>query len=258
MCLIFFSLNEHSNYKLVVAANRDEFYNRKTEAAHFWKDYPQVLGGRDLEANGTWLGVTKGGKLSLLTNYRDPKNINPKAPSRGHLVSDYLEGSESAESYLRKIEPVANQYNGFNLLTGTLDELWYFSNYKKGIEKITPGLHGLSNHLLDTPWPKVVRGKERIQSILNKKNILPSELFDFLFDDQQARDADLPDTGVGIERERSLSSMFIKSPGYGSRCSTVLLADRNGHVTFAERVYDLNTFEYSLKTFEFVVEDEKK
>ena len=251
MCLIFVSLNNHPRYKLIIAANRDEFYQRKTAAADFWSDHPEVLGGRDLEANGTWMGMTRSGKISLLTNYRDPKNINPGAPSRGRLVSDYLESEIEPETYLMKIEPNGNRYNGFNLLTGTVDELWYFSNYSKGVQKLSPGLHGLSNHLLDTPWPKVIRGKERIRTILQPQDIDPDVLFEFLYDDQQAPDNQLPDTDVGLERERALSSMFIKSPGYGSRCSTVVLVDQQNKVVFAERVYDLRTFEFTTKTFEF-------
>ena len=251
MCLIFLSLNNHPTYKLILAANRDEFYHRKTAAADFWEDHPQILGGRDLEANGTWLGMTRSGKISLLTNYRDPKNINPTAPSRGRLVSDYLEGEVQAETYLKKIEADGSQYNGFNLLTGSVNDLWYFSNYSKGIERLKPGLHGLSNHLLDTPWPKVVRGKEGIQKILRQQKIASDGLFEFLYDEERAQDDQLPDTGIGIERERALSSMFITSPNYGSRCSTVILVNQQNHAVFAERVYDLTTFEFSVKTFEF-------
>ena len=253
MCLIFLSLNNHPTYKFILAANRDEFYHRKTAAADFWEDHPQILGGRDLEAMGTWLGMTRSGKVSLLTNYRDPKNINPDAPSRGRLVSDYLEGTVRAETYLKEIESDGSQYNGFNLITGTMDDLWYFSNYSKSIKKLRAGLHGLSNHLLDTPWPKVVRGKERIQRILQQSTIGTDALFEFLYDEQRAPDAQLPDTGIGMERERTLSSMFIKSPNYGSRCSTVILVNQQNHVVFAERVYNLETFEFSAKMFEFEI-----
>ena len=253
MCLIFLSVNQHPTYKLIVAANRDEFYNRRTAAAAYWKDHPDILGGRDLEAKGTWLGVTSSGKISLLTNYRDPKNINPKAPSRGRLVSDFLEGNLPAEEYLRQVEKDAGAYNGFNLLTGTMDDLHYFSNYKKGIETLIPGVYGLSNKLLDTPWPKVKRGKEMFMEILRQQYLHPKLLFEFLYDDQRAPDDQLPDTGVGLERERALSSMFIKSPDYGSRCSTTVLVDRRNHVLFSERVYDLTTFQFSEKSFEFYI-----
>lgn len=251
MCLIFLALKQHPTYKLIIAANRDEFYNRQTAAADFWKDQPNIVGGRDLEANGTWMGMTKSGKISMLTNYRDPANINPKAPSRGHLVSDYLEQDVSPEVYLKKIEPKAAAYNGFNLLVGTPEEFWYLSNYKTGIDKVTTGLHGLSNHLLETPWPKVQTGKQKMAELLKSKNITSQLLFEFLYDGERAGDDQLPDTGIGLERERALSSMFIKSPGYGSRCSTVILIDQDNNVEFSERVYDLATFEYTTKTFRF-------
>jgi uncharacterized protein with NRDE domain len=248
MCLIFISLKEHPQYKLIVAANRDEFYNRKTAPADFWKDHPDILGGRDLEAGGTWLGVSRKGKISMITNYRDPKNIDPKAPSRGQLVTDYLNGNTSPEQYLRELEPEAKRYNGFNLIVGNTESLFYLSNYKEGIEELTPGLHGLSNHLLDSPWPKVAEGKKTMIEIL-KRPFTKEDLFKVLFNDAVASDALLPDTGVGLERERALSAMFIKSPGYGTRCSTVVLADRQGNLFFSERVYDLTTFSFSEKSF---------
>ena len=248
MCLIFISLKNHSDYKLIVAANRDEFYNRKTAPAAYWKDHPEILGGRDLEAGGTWLGITKNGRISMITNYRDPKNIDPKAPSRGQLVSEYLLSRVSPDLYLQSLEPQAKKYNGFNLITGTIDDLWYFSNYGNGILQFKPGLYGLSNHLLETPWPKVENGKKRIKEILDSP-FKTDDLFETLFDDQQAKDELLPDTGVGIEKERVLSSMFIKSPGYGTRCSTVILVDNNDQVFFSERVYDLTSFRYATNSY---------
>ena len=250
MCLIFLSLNNHPSYKLIVAANRDEFYNRKTAAADFWQDHPDILGGRDLEAGGTWLGMSRKGKISMITNYRDPKNIDPKAPSRGHLVSNYLLNHATPDQYLKGLAPEAKKYNGFNLIAGTTDELWYFSNYREGVEKLDPDLYGLSNHFLETPWPKLVKGKKKVNEIL-KTQFTPKDLFDVLFDDQVANDGELPDTGVGLERERALSSMFIKSPGYGTRCSTVIMVDHSNHVFFAERVYELTNFDYSEKSFKF-------
>jgi uncharacterized protein with NRDE domain len=255
MCLIFFALKQHPTYKLIIAANRDEFYNRKTAAADFWKDQPNIVGGRDLEAQGTWMGMTTSGKISMLTNYRDPKNINPNAPSRGRLVSDYLEQQVAAGDYLQQIEPQAAAYNGFNLLVGTPEAFHYLSNYKTGIDKITHGLHGLSNHLLETPWPKVEKGKQKLRPILSSSAISSDQLFEFLYDEDRAADDQLPDTGIGLERERALSSMFIKSPGYGSRCSTVILIDQENNVEFSERVYDLLTFEYIKKTFLFRIDE---
>ena len=237
MCLIFFSLKQHPTYKLIIAANRDEFYNRKTAPAGFWKDHANIVGGRDLEAQGTWMGMTTSGKISMLTNYRDPKNISPHAPSRGHLVSNYLEQHVEADDYLKQIEPQAATYNGFNLLVGTPEAFYYLSNYKSGIDKITSGLHGLSNHLLETPWPKVKNGKQKLKPILSSPTISPDQLFEFLYDEDRATDDQLPDTGIGLERERALSSMFIKSPNYGSRCSTVILVDQENQVEFSERAH---------------------
>jgi uncharacterized protein with NRDE domain len=253
MCLIFISVQQHPVYKLIVAANRDEFYHRKTAAASFWEDQPEILGGRDLEAGGTWLAMTRQGRLSMVTNFRDPKNIDPKAPSRGQLVTDALLFPGNTESYLKKVETRAHEYNGFNLLAGTADELFYFSNYSKGVRKLSGGTYGLSNHLLDTPWPKLTKGKEKFRKILANEVITPEQLFSMLSDDQMAPDELLPDTGIGLERERVLSSMFIKSPGYGTRCSTVILVDRQNRVTFTERVYDLTTFQYSEQIFTFVI-----
>jgi uncharacterized protein with NRDE domain len=254
MCLIFLSINHHPAYKLVIAANRDEFYERETAPADFWQTHPNILGGRDLKAHGTWLAMTTAGKISLLTNYRDPANIDPLAPSRGKLVSDFLEFETPAAAYLQGLEKAGKSYNGFNLLAGTVDELLYYSNYAPDVRILSPGSYGLSNHLLDTPWPKVERGKKGFDLLLQKNNVKPEALFEFLYDDRAAPDDQLPDTGIGLERERALSSMFIKTPNYGSRCSTVIMVDHYNNVLFAERVYDLKTFEYSLRTYEFKVE----
>lgn len=252
MCLIFLSLKSHSSYKLIVAANRDEFYNRKTADADYWQDYPHVLGGRDLDAGGTWLGMSKAGKISMVTNFRDFKNIKTQAPSRGHLVSDYLIGNDTPETFLQKLVPHANRYNGFNLINGSAEELWYFSNYGHGMQRLVPGVYGLSNHLLETPWPKVKMIKKRMGEIINR-HFTSADLFEGLYNEETAADEFLPDTGIGLEKERALSSMFIKSPGYGTRSSTVILVDHDDHVSFTERVYDLTTFNFSERTFNFKI-----
>ncbi len=252
MCLILLSLHNHQDYKLIVAANRDEFYNRKTAPAEFWPDNASILGGRDLEAGGTWLAMSKTGRISMVTNYRDPKNINPTAPSRGQLVTEFLTTSKSAVDYMNGVESVGKRYNGFNLIAGNADDLYYVSNYGNGVQRLTPGLHGLSNHLLDTPWPKVSRGKKRVAQVLNGKFDY-KDLFAVLYDVEIAMDDALPDTGVGLERERALSSMFIKSPGYGTRCSTVVTISNDNDVFFAERVYDLTTFDFAERSFTFKI-----
>lgn len=253
MCLVFLSVNNHPRYNLIIAGNRDEFYGRKTAAASYWKDHPEILGGRDLEAGGTWLAMATSGKIGLVTNYRDPKNIDARAPSRGHLVTDYLSGDERPGEYLEGLSGNGIRYNGYNLVVATPGEAWYYSNYGNGVQHLEPGFYGLSNHLLETPWPKVVRGKERLRPLLEKDVIHPEAVFDVLYDDSVAEDQRLPDTGLPLERERALSSMFIKTDGYGSRCSTVVLVDKKGHVTFAERVYDFKTFDYKTATFEFTL-----
>jgi uncharacterized protein with NRDE domain len=257
MCLIFFAIQQHPNYKLIIAANRDEFYNRQTAPANFWKHQPNVVGGRDLEAMrpdgtcGTWMAMNRNGRVAMVTNYRDPKNIDPKAPSRGHLVSDFLEGAEAPENYLQQVESNGLRYNGYNLVVGNLNELWYLSNYQNEIKKLSVGVHGLSNHLLDTPWPKVAKGKEKFSELIQSSQLSSQKLFEFLYDTDKANDNQLPDTGIGLERERALSSMFIKTNGYGTRCSTVVLVDNQNNVEYTERIYDLKTFEFEDRVFRF-------
>jgi uncharacterized protein with NRDE domain len=255
MCLIFLSIQQHPVYKLIIAANRDEFYQRKTAPASYWNDHPEILGGRDLEAQGTWMAMNRNGKIAMVTNYRDLKNIKSSAPSRGALVTDFLFGNDSPENYAQSVEKKGSAYNGFNLITGSAEELWYCSNYKNGVDKLSPGLHGLSNHLLDTPWPKITRGLEKMKVVLSERQINPAKLYEVLSDDVRAADDKLPDTGVGIEKERMLSSMFIKSPGYGTRCSTIILIDQHDQVYFSERVYNLETFAYAQSIFEFAIEN---
>jgi uncharacterized protein with NRDE domain len=252
MCLIFISVNHHPQYKLIVAANRDEFYHRQTAPVHFWEDHPHIIGGRDLEASGTWMAMSKQGKVSMVTNYRDIKNINPKAPSRGQLVSDYLLNGDAPQDYLHGVQAKANEYNGFNLIVGSPDALYYFSNYKGIVEKVEPGVHGLSNHLLNTPWPKVEKGIEEMKIALSEDNPDTLTLFDILRNEQVAPDDQLPDTGVGLDRERALSARFIKSPNYGTRCSTVVMIDKLNQVQYTERVYNLETFAYTTRSFQFI------
>lgn len=251
MCLIFIALKDHPKFKLIVAANRDEFYDRKTAPAAYWEDHPEILGGRDLEASGTWLGMTKNGRICMVTNFRDPKNINPKAPSRGKLVTDFLLDTISGEAYLEKVEAHAKKYNGFSLIAGTVDSLFYLTNYKEGVITLNSGLFGLSNHLLETPWPKVEKGKNQIQLLIKSPSFKPDDLFQVLLDDTIPKDESLPDTGVGLDLERVLSTAFIKSPGYGTRCSTVIVVDYANHVSFTERVYDPVTAQFSNQTFQF-------
>lgn len=238
MCLIIFSYKTHTKYPLIIAANRDEFYERQTAPAAFWDDAPYLLAGRDLQEGGTWLGITKMGRIAALTNYRNPSQFKPDAPSRGLLVSHYLTGQDDALAYLLKLNAVSDRYNGFSMVLGDLNRLYYASNWGCTIE-LMPGLYGLSNRLLDTPWPKVAKGKAALGAILSKADDPnPEDMFDFLADRTIAEDADLPNTGLDVDRERLLSSIFISSPGYGTRSSTVIMIDHRMHATFIERSYN--------------------
>ncbi|MBI1919474.1 MAG: NRDE family protein [Geobacter sp.] len=239
MCLIIFALHAHPRYPLIIAANRDEYFSRPTAAAAFWEDAPDILAGRDLTGCGSWLGITRGGRIAAITNYRDPKRIRHGAPSRGRLVSDFLQVTMSAEEYLAELRRTGNAYGGYNLLFGTFEELLYFSNCGDLPAEVPAGIHGLSNHLLDTPWPKVMKGKERLTELLqDPAGPSPEALLDMLSDRGPAPEGILPDTGVGLERERILSPIFIVSPDYGTRSSTVILVDREGEVLFRERTFN--------------------
>ena len=255
MCLLLLALKSHPVYKLVIAANRDEFYDRPTAPPSFWNDRPDLLAGRELRAGGTWFGISKKGRIAAITNYRDPASIKSNAPSRGELVSDFLTGDEKPEEYLASLDLKAGAYNGFNLIVGVKDQICWYSNRGKGTRSLIPGIYGVSNHLLDTPWPKVSRGKASLENILSNNPITsPETLFHILLDRSIPDDDNLPDTGVGLEWERLLSPIFISSPHYGTRSSTILLIDRNDHVTFMERTHIPNQDQSKEVVFEFSIE----
>lgn len=239
MCLILFAYKKHPKYKLILAANRDEFFERPTASAHFWDDTPEIFAGRDLALNGTWLGITKSGRFACVTNYRNPNQTKGKI-SRGALVSNFLRGNNSVLNYLDKVESEAENYTGFNLLVGDFrngkDELAYFSNRGDGIKTLDAGVYGLSNELLDSPWQKVVRGKKNLEKVISAP-VLTDLLFEILQDRTFANDADLPDTGVGIEKERILSPCFIETPIYGTRSSSVVMIGNDNSIEFSEQSY---------------------
>jgi uncharacterized protein with NRDE domain len=254
MCLIVFANKYHDKYKLIFAANRDEFYNRPTEAAHFWKDHPELLAGKDLQAGGTWIGVTKSGKFAAITNYRDMQNTKENAPSRGKITLNFLLSDISPENYFSQIKSELKNYNGFNLILGNIDNLFYISNIKSELTKIESGIHGLSNAFLDTSWPKVKKSKLKLEDAINSRHISEEGLMKILDDKSFAEDENLPETGVGIELERVLSSAFIESDKYGTRCSTVLLVDKNNNVKFVERTFIPAESRFIRNEFNFEIE----
>lgn len=234
MCLIALAWQSHPRLKLVVAANRDEWRERPTEPAAWWKDHPEILAGRDLRAGGTWMGVTKGGRFAAVTNFRDPSDKRSTALSRGTLVAEFLLSNDSAARFLANLASRSALFNGFNLVVGDGERLMYFGSREPVPKAIAPGVHGLSNHLMDEPWPKVVRARGAMQAALVDPEPAP-RLFDLLSDTRGADDSELPDTGVGLAWERRLAPPLITGADYGSRASTVLTLGEDGAVSLEER-----------------------
>jgi uncharacterized protein with NRDE domain len=233
MCLILMAWRVHADYPIVMAANRDEFHQRPTAPAQWWTDRPQLLAGRDLEARGTWLGMTQSGQIAALTNFRDPRQVKLNAPSRGGLVVRMLESSASITERVARLREVSPQYSGFSLLCTDGRQLGVFESVSAAGRLLDPGIYGLSNHVLDTPWPKVQRAKSSLATALSA---LPNDaaLLELLRDDRTATDEHLPRTGVSLEWERLLSSAFIRGTDYGTRSSTVVLVGVDGSAKFNE------------------------
>ena len=237
MCLVLVVWRVHPLYPCLVAANRDEFHARPTARAEWWPEHPQILAGRDLEAGGTWLGLTRTGRFAALTNYRDAQLRRRQAPSRGELVTGMLESGASVAEYLTYLRDVGANYNGFNLIFSDGERLGIFESVPGTGRELGPGIYGLSNHLLDTPWPKVQNAKTRLEAaLLGLTDTAP--LLDLLRDDRPASDAQLPRTGVSLEWERLLSSAFVRAPDYGTRCSTIIRIERQGRAYFDEWSWD--------------------
>lgn len=239
MCLILLAYKSHPGFPLIIAANRDEFYHRPTSKAYFWSQYPDVLAGRDLESGGTWMGMTKYGKIAMLTNIRDPDNWRQDSPSRGYLVSDFLIGHDSPDDYLNRLLGQSDQYNGFNLIFGTWEIIYFYTNQGDSYVRLTPGVFGFSNGPLESNWPKVQRGKAFLSKHLaDRKYPSVKGLLDILADDKRAPDHLLPVPLEDLEKERMLSSIFVKSPNYGTRSSTIILINGQRRVLFAENTFD--------------------
>jgi uncharacterized protein with NRDE domain len=237
MCLILVAWRSTADFPCVIAANRDEFHARAAAAAHWWPPEPQILAGRDLQAGGTWLGMTRSGRFAALTNYRDPEQRRPNTPSRGMLVTSILDSSASTGEILKRLHQEGAAYNGFNVLFSDGERLAIYESMSGAGRELGPGIYGLSNHLLDTPWPKVQAAKSRLSAALSDLPDTKSALA-LLRDAELAPDETLPKTGMSVEWERLLSSAFIRSPSYGTRCSTVVQIDRAGHASFDEWTWD--------------------
>lgn len=236
MCLIVFAWKLVPECPLVLAANRDEFFARPSQAAGWWEDHPDVYAGRDLQAGGTWLGINRAGRFAALTNIRKGGERRSDARSRGELVAGFLKSDLSAEDYLDSVRERAGDYNGFNLLLGDHERSYWYSNDDDGqLKQLEPGIYGLSNGSLDTPWPKVVRAKAQFSSLLCQ-GAPDDAYFDMLSDTTRASDGRLPDTGVTLEWERLLSPICIESDDYGTRASTLLRVHSGGQAHLVERV----------------------
>ncbi len=239
MCLIAFAYGVHPRHRLVVAANRDEYYRRPTLPLAPWLDAPHVVAGRDGLAGGTWLGLTRQGGFAALTNYREPVGERRDRPSRGHLVADFLIHRSGARDYIAHIAQRGEEYNGFNLLVGDATGLFYYGNRAGPPQTLSPGLYALSNGCLDTPWPKVEWARQGLARCLNAARVEPSALFALLAERRRPPDDQLPHTGVGLDRERILSAIYIEdaleSPQYGTRSSTAVVMDHTGRALVMEK-----------------------
>ena len=247
MCLILLLWRVRPDYPCVLAANRDEYHDRPTSRASWWPG-GEVLAGRDLKAAGTWLGVTRGGRFAALTNFRDGRTPRPEAPSRGGLVTQFLQSGASVPDELELLRAEGSRYNPFNMIFSDGDRLGVFESMRGEGRQLEAGVFGLSNHLLDTPWPKVRNAKSALSEALvdDEKAILH-----LLRDDRPASDEHLPSTGVRLEWERLLSSAFVRADDYGTRCSTVFRIDRAGIAQFDEWTWDRLGEETARERFRF-------
>jgi uncharacterized protein with NRDE domain len=237
MCLVLIAWQGAAKYPCVIAANRDELHSRPAAAAHWWPSRPPILAGQDLSAGGTWLGLTRTGRFAALTNYRDPELRRPGTPSRGTLVASLLMSSDPVERSLEHLRGVGAAYNGFSVLFSDGERLAIYESARGSGRVLGAGIYGLSNHLLDTPWPKVQMAKSRLSRALADLQTTDA-LLALLRDEAPAPDDQLPRTGVSLEWERLLSSAFIRAPDYGTRCSTVLRIDESRRACFDEWTWD--------------------
>lgn len=254
MCIVTFNHHEHPKYKLIIASNRDEFYERPTEKAHYWEDYPYLLGGRDLKQLGTWLGITTSGRIAMLTNFRDLASENADRKSRGDIVKGFLTSSEEPLTIFEQLKKNKNNYNGFNFVAGTVDQLYHYGNTENSITTFNPGTHSVSNGPLNVSWPKTKKAKMMLQNYIQQdEDLYIEDLFTQLNNRELAPDDELPNTGIDFQLERNVSSIFIdREPNYGTRASTVILVTYDNEVTFIERTFIKGQYDDE-RRFEFVI-----
>ncbi|MFO7845579.1 MAG: NRDE family protein [Balneolaceae bacterium] len=238
MCLIVFSFRDLPSYPLILAGNRDEFYQRPTKQAHVWDTDPEFVAGKDLEAGGTWLGISQNGEFGAVTNYRNLYEPVKGDKSRGAIIPEFLTSDQSIRERIHSIEKQKNNFSGFNLIAGSAEKLFYVSNQSKSAKEISPGLHGISNAFLDTSWPKVELAKKEFKTSIQSGEIDREAVFELLQQSDPFPKEQLPDTGLSPEMERAVSPAFIKTADYGTRCSSLLTIDRNNRVQFIERTFN--------------------
>lgn len=248
MCLISFAYKCIPNYKLILIANRDEFFDRPTKSAYDWGN--GIIGGQDLKSGGMWFGLHKSGKFAAITNYRNGFDKREFKTSRGSIVKGFLNFQNSAEEYANLLKQNKNEYAGYNLIFGDINKILYYSNIEDKITTIQSGIHGLSNAFLNSSWPKVDKAKEFFDVMkLNNEKLNREKIFSFMVDESKASKNLLPKTGINEELEYQLSSIFIRLPNYGTRATTLLTIDSDDRIEFRERTYSFNKNEYSDRIF---------
>ena len=250
MCLLIIASHAHPRYPLIIAANRDEVFNRPTAAAHYWDDHPGILAGRDLDRGGTWMAVDRLGRVAAVTNYRDRSAPRPGLSSRGSLVTGYLTGTQSAAKYLADVAGRVSDYNSFNLCAGDSGSIWVISSADPRPRRLPRGVHGISNGSLDVPWPKVERGRQALQTLLEEDAVDVARIFGFLQDREVPVESQPP---AGPAAESWAVPVFVSGADYGTRCSTVLLAGLDGSIQYHETGYDRNGMETNRTAYSFTV-----
>lgn len=258
MCLITFHYGQHERYKLILAANRDEAYNRSSAAADFWSSHPDLLAGKDLEASGTWFGITKDGKIAAITNCHGEEFAEPATDkqSRGHILTDYLTQNDSAENFIQALTKKKDAYQPFNVLLGSVDTLYHFNSLDTDFTALTKGTHSLSNATLNTPWPKVEKTRETLDIIIQSEKDYLNDLFAMMMDKTPAPDHKIPDAPLPLAIRRKASANFIETETFGTKSTTVLLVDWDNHVTYVERTYLIDE-QFEDRTYRFQIEDKQ-